>query len=198
MRAIVRIASWGPVRFLFCFALLAPPWPAFGRAYGRAVGTLADAALGEAAAPVTLRFSAATAWQLKVHAEDPQTGRFVGTLLDLRRAGYIATAVFVALALATPLRWGNRLALLGAGVTLLQLLPLLPLLWFFSGELPVQAFRLGSLARSSIAIAYHALVAPPGMAYALPGLLWLFLRWLIAPRAQPRPRILGIASTIQP
>jgi hypothetical protein len=173
------------MRFAIALALLMPPWPVLGRAYGHAVGAWTDMTLSPAAAPVKLRFSvpadvepSGSSWQLRVHAEQP-TGEYVGTVLDLRRSGYIASAVFAALALATPLPWRKRLALMAIGLPILQLLPLLPLLSFFSGKLPVQAFQLGAATSAAVEIAYHALVAPPGMAYAVPALLWLVLAWAL-------------------
>ena len=49
----------------------------------------------------------------------------------------------------------------------------------FSGPLPVRAFTFSAPVAWAITIAYRALVAAPGMAYALPALLWLALfRWL--------------------
>jgi hypothetical protein len=171
-------------RFVLLLTLLMLPWPGLGRFYAGAIAGLASTALGNANANVTLRFTVpATAtpvvagqpWQLNVFAEDTITGQFVQTALDARRSGYIASAVFVALALATPVRWSRRLGVLLVGLALLQTLPLLPLLSFFSGKLPVRVFDLGAVARSIIEIAYHTLVAPPGMAYAVPGLLWLLL-----------------------
>jgi hypothetical protein len=192
---LARALTSPPARFLLALALLLPPWPAIGRAYGRAVGAWTDLTLSPAAAPVKLRFTVPAAddpggssWELRVHAEDP-SGRYVGTVLDLRRSGYIASAVFAALALATPLRWKQRLVLMGAGLAILQLLPLLPLLSFFSGKLPVRAFQLGAATSAAVEIAYHALVAPPGMAYAVPALLWLLLAWsLDSQRRVRRPR----------
>lgn len=179
-----RTLGWGPlVRFILLLALMLPPWSAVGRWYGRAVGAWAQLTLTEAAAPVELRFAAAgpsqagaDPWSLAVEASDPDD-RYVRTTLDTRRSGYLASAFFLALSLATPCRWRKKLALTIAGLSLLALLPLLPLIFFFSGKLPVQAFHPGSVAAAAVETAYHALVAPPGMAYAVPTLLWLLLWW---------------------
>lgn len=167
------------------------PWPGLGRGYARVVAMLAEAVLVPASPTVTLRFGVPAAgegrvWRLDVHAEDAATGQFVETALDLRRAGYLASAVFTALVLATRMRRWRRLATLGAGLVALQVLPLLPVLAFFSGKLPVQVFVLGDLARTAVDVAYRALVAPPGMAYAVPAMLWLALVWLVEPIALRR------------
>ena len=93
------------------------------------------------------------------------------------------SAVFAALVLVTNLRWPRRLGILAAGLAVLQLLPLLPLLSFFSGKLPVRAFHLGATTIALVDVAYHALVAPPGMAFALPAMLWLAIVWRADPKA---------------
>lgn len=185
MQRLVRVVSSGPVRFLVLLALLMAPWPGLGPAYCGFVGKIAAGFLDSTdAGAVRLRFTPAVEatppgkpWELRVHAEDPVSGRYVGTALDLRRAGYIETAVFAALALAGRVRWRRRVALLFGGLALLQLLPLLPILSFFSGKLPVQAFHFSGVTEALIDTGYHALVAPPGMAFALPALLWLALVW---------------------
>jgi hypothetical protein len=163
-------------------ALLMIPWTVAGRLYGGAVTIVARAALPDPDTGARLQFgpragdaTVADPWQLPVSAEDPASGQLVATVLDLRRSGYLAWAVYAALMLVTPLRWPKRIALLVGGSLLLQLLPLLPLLTFFSGRLPVTVFELGTGARWVAAIAYRSLVAPPGMAFAVPTLLWLLL-----------------------
>jgi hypothetical protein len=192
---LVRVLTSRPARAVLVFTLLMLPIPAVGRTYGHLVGGLASLAVGMgASSEVEVRFTpggaagpAGDPWTLGIHVEDPGTGRYVGTALDLRRSGYIACVVFVALALATPLAGRRRLALLGGGLVPLQLLPLLPLLSFFSGKLPVRVFDFGTTSRALIEIGYHALVAPPGMAYAVPGLLWLLLVTLLDANSLPWP-----------
>jgi hypothetical protein len=183
------------------FALLVAPWPFVGRAYGRSVAAIARMAAAVAGSGATIRIgagggqeSASDPWHLRIHAEDPSTGEYVGTVLDLRRAGYLASAVFAALVLATPLRARRRLGLLLGGLALLQALPLLPLLSFFSGKLPVRVFDFGSTTRAMIELGYHILVAPPGMAYAVPGLAWLLGVCVLDAGVLRLPR-LGVATT---
>jgi hypothetical protein len=189
-RRALGILTGRPARGLALFALFVLPWPGLGPAYCGFIGGWAAATLGDPGSSVTLRFTPGPAasppgqpWGLRVHAEDAVTGRFVGTALDLRRAGYMQSAAFAALVLVTKLRWSRRLAILFGGLATLQLLPLLPLLSFFSGKLPVQAFHFGAIAAAMVDIAYHALVAPPGMAFALPAMLWLVLVWWADPTA---------------
>jgi hypothetical protein len=187
----VKPAGWrraltGPLaRRLVLAALLLPPWPALGHVYGRYVAWL-FATVTEAANPsVTLTVDGAapngSAWKLPLHAEDTVTGAYLTTTLDLRRSAYLASAIFLVLALSTALPRRNKAkaALLAGGLLPLQLLPLLPLFFFFSGPLRVHAFQLSGFSRWVVDVAYHALVAPLGMAYAVPVLLWLLLVWAL-------------------
>jgi hypothetical protein len=47
-----------------------------------------------------------------------------------------------------------------------------PLVSFLGGTGPVAAFTLGRPAHVALQLVYRALVVPPGMAYAVPLLLW--------------------------
>ena len=197
MRArLRRLWRWPPFRFALAAALLWWPWPACAALYGGDVKALARALMAASGAPVELAFElrnvgaapSLDAWHLPLYLEDTETGAFVQTVLDLRRGGYIASAFFTALVLATPLRRARRkLGVLVGGLAALQVLPLLPLLSFLSGKLPVQVFHFGRFARWAIEIAYHALVAAPGMAYAVPALLWLLLIWVAEPACLRQP-----------
>ena len=55
----------------------------------------------------------------------------------------------------------------------------------------MQLFRLSPWVSQGLDVAYRSLVAPPGMAFAVPGLLWLTLLWLIPPRQKEAPRVLA-------
>lgn len=195
-RGLVRVLGSRPARAIVVFMVLMLPLPSIGRGYGHLVGALGRlvVALG-ASSEVEVRFTPGGAdgskeppgnsWLLGIRADDSDSGQYVGTVLDLRRSGYTACAVFVALALSTRLGRRKKVALLGGGLGALQLLPLLPLLSFFSGKLPVTVFAFGPVSRAIIEVGYHALVAPPGMAYAVPGLLWLLLVMRLDPDALP-------------
>lgn len=97
-------------------------------------------------------------------------------LWELRRTPYLPMAVFTALTLGFPLgRWRARLMMLGVGLATLQALPVMRLLVLIGGDSPVQLFELPALMQTLVMVAVRALVLPPGMAYAVPGLLWLLL-----------------------
>jgi hypothetical protein len=175
------------LRFVFIASLLVFPWPFTGRAYGRLVAAVASSVLAglvddsvawQPGSCVGGEVAPHDSWQLPVRAQDRVSGQVVVAALDLRRSGYLAGALLVALALATSLSWSRRWLLVASGCALAALLPLLPLLSLFSGHLPIVAFPLGPVERQVADHAYRSLVAPPGMAYAVPGLLWLLLVWL--------------------
>jgi hypothetical protein len=163
-----------PARLAALLLVFLWPWRAVGRAWAEVVAGLARLFL-DTGPNVAFRYLPGHGddpWRLRIVAADLATGRFVETALDLRRAGFIALAVFAALVLAAPLRWRRRARLFALGVVPLLFLPLLPMLALFSGP-PV--------ARALASIAYRVLVTAPGMAFAVPGLLWLSLMSRLEP-----------------
>jgi hypothetical protein len=179
-----RRALTGPLaRRLVLAALLLPPWPLLGHVYGRYAVWLSATVMGAANPSVTVTVddaaSSASAWKLPLHVEDTLNGTYLTTTMDLRRSAYLASAIFLVLALPTVLPRRKKAALLAGGLLPLQLLPLLPLFFFFSGPLRVHVFQLGGFTRWLVDVAYHALVAPLGMAYAVPVVLWLMLVWAL-------------------
>jgi hypothetical protein len=163
-------------------ALLKGPGPWFVRAH---------VALGNALLPshldsgVALRLEASTSepWQALLNATSAVSGARIEIPIDLRGLLYLPLAAFVALVIASPLgpvRAYSKLLAIGLGVLELLLLALIavPLLAFLGGTGPVQAFVLGRATLVALQIAYRALVAPPGMTYALP----LFVWWVLSRR----------------
>ena len=175
---------------LLLLALLLP-WPGLARFCGSTFSGFASEAADFALSggPAALEFTPASAhlgaelhaWDVLVSARDESTHALVQTALDLRRTLYLPSAVFLALVLALRLPLRKKVALLAVGLGALQIGPALTLLSFFSGKLPVQAFHLARVTSWVVEVAYRTLVAPPGMAFALPALLWLGLVWLLAP-----------------
>lgn len=198
------------VEFVFAFACvfagLALPSPGIGPAYTRAHAALGNALVAHASFErgVTLHFDAADAdlashpWQLTLEVHDPErVSRPVLVPMDLRTLLYLPFVAFVALSLAAPLGspWRNA-RVLGQGLLLLtpSLLALtaLPLLSFLGGTGPVRAFRLAPSLHVIFQTVYRALVAPPGMMYALPLLLW----WALVVRLEPRRVAAPAAPTL--
>ena len=135
---------------------------------------------------VLLHFEASDAelsrepWRVTLHVEPPEPSRAIVVPVDLRSLLFLPTAAFIALGIAVPLRAARaHFKLIGLGLLILEptllLLVALPLLSFLGGTGPVLAFTLSRPTHVVLQILYRALVAPPGMAYALPLLLW----WLL-------------------
>lgn len=127
------------------------------------------------------------AWSLTLFVRPPAPRQPINMPVDLRTLLYLPEACFAALALATPLRSKRQnLTLLRQGLVILHPLLLvlitLPIVSFLGGTGPVQAFELGRWVHTLLQIAYRALVASPGMAYAIP----LFLWWALLVRLRSR------------
>ena len=125
-------------------------------------------------------------WRMTLHVAQPSATREITVPIDLRSLLFLPTAAFIALAIAVPLHsLRAHLQLLGFGLLILEpfllLLVALPLLSFLGGTGPIRAFVLGRPAHVVLQILYRALVAPPGMAYALPLLWW----WVLVARLSP-------------
>ena len=188
------------LQFLFAFSCifagLALPSPGVGHAFTRVHAALGNALVENHVfeSGVALRFSATDAalaehpWQLTLEARDPGRPEPVFVTIDLRTLLFLPLAAFVGLAVAAPLGSARRNArVLGLGLLILEpallVLTALPLLSFLGGTGPVQAFHLPPLAYLTFQTLYRALVAPPGMMYALPLLLW----WVLVARSGASP-----------
>jgi hypothetical protein len=91
--------------------------------------------------------------------------------IDLRRAGYLQLATFIALAAAWPSRRRRRGAAAACvAFAVVSMVIAVPVLDFLAG---IGAVHLGACLGTATSLARRALVAAPGMAYALPGLVWL-------------------------
>lgn len=178
--------------FVCVFAGLALPSPGLGPRYVRLHTALGNAVVADVERPsgVVLRFEAEPSpaphpWQTTLVVSPPGAAQPLLMPIELRSLMFLPTVAFIALVLAAPLgSWRKNLRLLLLGLPLLELLLLvlnsLPLLSFLGGTGPVQAFSLSLPLHALLQILYRALVAPPGMAYAIPLLLWWCL--LVASR----------------
>lgn len=185
--------------FVFAFACvfggLSLPSPGIGPAYTRAHAALGNHFVEGASFErgVTLHFEATDAelaqhpWQLTLRVRDPAYPQPVLVPMDLRTLLFLPLAAFIGLALAAPLGSARRNArVLGQGLLILVpallFLTALPLLSFLGGTGPVRAFHLAPVLHLLVQTVYRALVAPPGMMYALPLLLW----WALVARLEPQ------------
>jgi hypothetical protein len=185
------IAALG--RFIIVFAILVTPWPHLGRAFCDVVGAVATAVADPltASSNVTFRLDALQEkesqpdWRamISVQQDFPQGPVDHAGVIDLRRCGYLQLATFLALAAAWPPRGRRRALIAAAGALALVATAIaLPVLAFVSS---IGAVDFGLLA-VPVTLASRALVAAPGMMYALPGLAWLGLNPELAMRLVPR------------
>lgn len=183
-------ALWFGLRLASLLGVFMYPWPFVGELYSDAAGTVGNLLLGDASA--TLHFArpkaqselAGDRFSTELRARGPDALAPVRVPIDLRTLTFIPTVVFLALTLATPLWRSPR----GVTVLVLGLIVLhgfliasiaIPLALLFAEPQPLHLLDIGSPFRHVLDVVYRSLVAPPGMAYAIPMLLWLALLWLV-------------------
>jgi len=181
------------------FVLFALPWPGVGEWYTGVAANVLNVALGKSGPPVAVEFLPAgpdtSAWEVRTRVTETASEQSIMTALDERRTGYLPSAVFLALVLASTFRARQKALLAAAGLFALTLLSLLPILAFLSGRLPIVAYELGTAPRVVVDVLYRSLVAPLGMAYALPGLLWLLLSAAVTREGMPAPPVSAQAAS---
>ena len=177
-----RATLWAVCRFLALLVVLIVPWPGMGRpvarAFGYATQTMLAPVLATVDTPVVFQASDETdaqhEWDLLVLVKDPKTSATLRhASVHVRRSGYLQVACFLAFVAGWPGRSPRRLAfVLGLGLACLACLTTLPVLMFLSrrGVVPLAGWLL-----STLAVAYRALVTAPGMAFAVPAILWCLL-----------------------
>jgi hypothetical protein len=188
--------SAAPRRWLelaFGFACIFGGLSLFGRGLGRLYVSL-HAWLGGALLPSSLESGVELAfrtgsiqsdlWSLPLWVMPPSPQSPFTIPIETRTLLFLPTACFIALAVATPLgNWRRNLRLLSVGLLLLEPLLVglaaLPILSFLGGTGPVRAFDLGIASHTVIQI-----LVPPGMAFAIPLLLWWMLLKRLGPGAQ--------------
>ena len=168
--------------------LLLAPWPGWGRAfaalfdvYGNVLVAVAGpsdaAARFELPAPDTVSVEDGGTWAVVLRSGD------AAVPLDTRIIAYTPLAIFLALALATPVPRRRKLVVLGGGLAcLLARLA-------FAVLVPVNRAFGGGHAASAVAtvagIAWTVLVTPPVMSYATPLAVWWTAVALTTPRTAP-------------
>jgi hypothetical protein len=181
MSALPTSLTASVLRFVIVLALVLVPWPGLGRAFTDAVGAIGTALAQPISASSNVSFLLRSPkpiegqpdWRavISVRQDFPDGSSVHAGAIDLRRAGYLQLAAFVALAVAWPPQ-GRTRALLAVAVALaiVSTAIALPILAFLS---PLGAVHLGASLEALVSLASRALVAAPGMAYAVPGLAWL-------------------------
>ena len=188
--------AWIRTIIAFCavFILLIVPWPNLGRAYVSAFTTVWTSVVrvstqvretGFELRPETPVNSRAE-WSAAAFVRNGRAERKVNSV-DLRRASYLPTAVYLALVLTIVRRIKGRAAIARSvsGFLLLQIVPtiLLTILLHQAGVI-----KLGAAAETALMIGYRSVISSPGMTYALPAGVWAAVHrdilWL--PTIDPR------------
>lgn len=200
-----RSVLWFGVRFAFVLALLLAPWPGLGETYSAGVTRLGNALTVFESSHAQFEFvrpgENEPAFSSVLRARDAATGQRLQVPIELRTLTFIPTMTFIALVLASSagrsLRRSALQLLVGlAGLQLFLVFSLLaPLCLFFAEPQPMQLIRLSAPVYDALTIFHRALVAPPGMAYAVPFLWWLVLSALDRPAAPARlPQAVEVQS----
>ena len=180
-----RATAFAIARFVVGFAFLAAPWPGLDAAFVGAVGAVATAVADPLTASSNVTFvlrparavEEQPAWRgvISVRQDLPDGPVSHAGAIDLRRAGYLQLATFASLALAWPPKSRRRALLAGAvAFGIVAATVAVPIFAFLS------TLGVASLpgVDALVSLAARALVAAPGMAYAVPGLAWLAARSL--------------------
>jgi hypothetical protein len=172
------------------YGLLAAPWPGLGRAFVTVYAVAAEATLREALPDGTsFRASqpdeASGPWDLAIRLPPaPGTTTVHGIRVHLRRVAYVPLAFLAALAVAfRPGRSARRGSLVACPFVLVAL-QVTALLSVFTTR---GILDLGTAGNIVVGLVSRAFFEAPGMAFAIPGLLWLLL-------ARPLERVRGPGS----
>ena len=179
------------LRFIALLAVLLWPWSGLGERFATAFARVCDALVHVVSGDGAQIHFIATGkdpehpWWVTMAVRNVFTGQSFGIPVDTRTVAYVRFAVFLALALAWPVgRTLRGLKAVALGGTLLVAvtaasvaIPLLQVLGM------VKILGIGVLAQSVLSIGILTLVTYPGMAYAIPGLLW----WLTLRLAESPP-----------
>lgn len=111
-------------RVILVYGLFTLPWHGLGTLYGSAFRAVANVLFGQFGSDGAARFEplpdATTKRDTQLVLRHRWTGREITTQYGSRYTGYLPTAVFVALMVATPLPRRRRLAALGVGLMLIS------------------------------------------------------------------------------
>lgn len=180
------------VRFVCLFGvlygLLIAPWPGWNSRYSQAFCYSCERLLGAEGADRIVRFERApegARLDTQIVLADPRQlapdgmvkARVLG--LDSRGVGWVPTALFSALVLATPVGWKRRLRSLAAGLLLMQAFIVLSVLAYIWNEsLPATgpgASLVGTLTKRIAEGLQLTLVTQIGASFAVPAILWLLV-----------------------
>jgi hypothetical protein len=159
------------------------PWPGLAGVFSQAASFVCDAIAGiewgrdSQIHFIPSRYEPEHPWWVSMTIKNVFTGQSLEMPVDTRTLGYIRIAVFAALAIAWPFWTTKRVAgatacgfvLLLGGIAFSLVLPIVQVLGI------VKVLSLGVLTQSMVSIGILTLATYPGMAFAIPALIWLFV-----------------------
>jgi exosortase/archaeosortase family protein len=174
------------VVFVGVLAALLLPWPWLGKAYAGAYSLWANLLAKPifATRGIVLSFApavesnAAHPWAIVASVLDPTTrSPLHGVAIDLRRDGYLQMACYLASALAFPMRgWVRSKVALAVGLCLFATFGWWPIVLY------IAKLTASPTVVDVLTMAYRSLVTAPGMALAVPALLWQAERKVLGSR----------------
>ena len=179
-------------RFVVLYTVLIVPWSWLGEVYSLTFSVVSTLALETVVderefklrfdpAPTAGSDPAQRAWAVQFTGTEVRTGHTKTMPIEARQIGYVPFAVLLSVVLAAELESRRRRAILVGGLLLLGGRMALAI------GLPIAHF-VGTVAQGSVAdtasqVVFRALIEPPDMMYATPGLAFLFC--LYATRQPP-------------
>jgi hypothetical protein len=178
-------------RFALVYGLLILPWPGFDEAYGRCFRTLGQLIfarkndqhiLNFEAVPESLKHVLDTRIALADREELDRNGsgpvRYLE--LDTRGIGWIPTALFLSLVLATPVPWPRRAWALFAGLVAVHAFILFSVeisLW--NNSPGVSLIALNPIWGQIVGGLEETLITQMGVSFVMPVVVWIFVtfRW---------------------
>jgi hypothetical protein len=183
------------LRLVALYALLIVPWPGWADAYARGYRAAGDWLFGDFGGDGIVRFEPPERRKEQVDTQitignrrtrgKPQTADH-----SARLTGYLPTALFVALVLATPVAWRRRLLSLAVGLALVHALVALrvcvALLYGFSQPTAVALFAPGPFWAAALRHTFQIVTVWVSFAFVAPLFIWAlvtlrrsdFERWL--------------------
>ena len=172
--------------FSLLYVLLLLPWPGLNAAYGRFFRFLGNAAFGSQGPERIVTFapspSAAMIVPVRVTLANPARadpeGRAPARIVDLdaRGIGWVPTALFSALVVATPIPWRRRFVALGLGMLLIHAFILFSVgAYLMNPAATIALVKLGPVVKAVFDGLGETLVTQLGASFVVPALLWILL-----------------------
>jgi hypothetical protein len=178
-----RAAGWIAGRFvIFVFAIFLAfllLWPVIGGAYSRAFINVSHTlfhSMGKDVKVDFTRIDERDGRDVSMKVSNLRAGMMVERHIPSRYAGYIPTALLIALTIATPLSWRRRLTSLAIGLAALYVyiftVLLLTIVRMLTREGPAQLFELSRVWDGLLDHIMHHTTTSPTFSSLVPVIIW--------------------------